>query len=797
VGEGGERLVVWHRAASRAEDRGVGLAAWAKAVAARFAAAGGVVEAAVSAVVVASFPSSDVGDAVDIVLDLLDEADEAGIAASFGVGLSAVRDESGLAMGAAFESAESLAVRAHEGEVLLDAAARDRARGLFLFARTVGGGAQAQRAASIDRSFPRRDASSAAMAKLGAPVLAPATAALLPTLTATLSWPEPALVLLRGPVGAGAVELVGAAHDALKPEVVVQLAASGAGPTPLGSVRIALAHDPGGAALLAKLDLAERAPLDAVLRGEVPPLDAVLAPLVTAIDRVAGLPWVVLSPLAAVDGASLDLVLALQRARPRVAVIGRKGVDTPLASALEDHAERVELTLPPLRTADARVVAQAILGEHTHPDVARRVAVLGGDTPLGVLEAARTMIGAGDLVLDPSSIDVPRFTWRGTPRGGARAIALDALVAERLEQLDGETRRVLELCCVTHDGIPRAELERIALADGLRGRAVPRALERLAREGWIAQGETIRPASSFVRRFVLSASPPSRVAELHRFAAAAIPDDAGEARLTERALHLAQGAPDAAIGETLVDVAERMQARGYPSSAVQLADAALRAGATGVAQQRAEELVELGAPRVEEDTSNAIFLGMPMSSAGLLAAPAPEAERASEGSEPPLVADPPTVDMPLPPDATPAPDGDDDPDVMVELRDAIRRRDLEGLDRLAERAIAEGSDMNAVARIRALAAALRGDLAGAEKRLERARKKDAPRDRRALLAEAMVALRAGRGSRAVRLALRALADARRAQDERGEAVALFTMAACFRAAGRANDAALLEARVDA
>jgi hypothetical protein len=61
----------------------------------------------------------------------------------------------------------------------------------------------------------------------------------------------------------------------------------------------------------------------------------------------------------------------------------------------------------------------------------------------------------------------------------------------------------------------------------------------------------------------------------------------------------------------------------------------------------------------------------------------------------------------------------------------------------------------------------------------------------------MVALRAGRAPSAVRLALSALADARRAADERGEAVALFTLAACFRALGRPNDAALLESRVDA
>ncbi len=790
MADDGERIVVWQRAIAR--EGSAPLAAWSKQVAGRFAASGGTLLVHVSGTVVASYPHGDVGDAVEVALDLLDEAEEAAVTVSFGVALGVLTDDGGTTTGAAIESAESLAVRARAGEILLDPRARDRARGLFLFCRTVGGGAQASRAASIDRSHPRRDTSTAAIARLGAIPITPATQALLPTFIAALAGERPALVLLRGPVGAGAVELIRAARADLSPAALVELGSATGGAAPLASLRTALTRDAGAQMLGLGLTDPERTPLDAVQAGALVPHDVLRAALALAIERAGGPVWFLLSPLVAIDAATISIVAALKRDVPRVACIARVGVDTPLPPELDAIADRVELTLPPLRTSDARVVAQAVLGESTPTDVARRVAVLGGDTPASVVEAARAMIGAGDLVLDAESAE-RRFVWRSAPRGGVRAVALDALLAERLDQLDDESRRVLELVTLMPEWAPRALLDALAAADGLRARAVPRSLDRLLREGWLASGETPRPASSFVRRFVGSASPPARIAEVHRFVCAQLPPTTRIAEGAERALHEVLGGREAEGVPALLDAADALVAAGYGGAAAQLALVVLGTEIEGAARARALALAAAFPRR-----SAAAVGGEPASVE--LALPAPSALAASP---PPRRFEPPTEMVALDEAEGAETEGeeevgkDDETELHLELRQAIRQRDFDALDRLAERAIAVGSDMQAVARIRAIAAALRGDLAGAQQRLDRMRDGEHPRDRRALLAEAMVALRAGRSSPAIRLALRALADARRTGDERGEAVALFTLAAGFRAAGRPNDAALLEARVDA
>lgn len=807
-----ERLVVWHRAVPRARGSmdASAIGAWSKAVAARFSAAGGTILAHVSGTAVASFEAGDVADVIDLALDLLDEADDGPHAVSFGAAVSALTDHGGLVSGAAIEAAEALAVRAHAGEVLLDPGARERARGLFLFSRQVGAGSAASKAASVDRTHPRRDACALAMARLGAVPLASATAALLPALEAALREPG-SLTVLRGPVGAGTIELLRAAEKSLAPAHVVELGGASSGIAPLASLRAAIVREPGLRSLAACAPEDARLVLDAVARGELPAFDELLAALVRAVDAAKGALWLFLTPLAFVDAGTLALVIALHRARPLVAVVMRHAVDAALPPLLGDP-QRVELTLPSLRTGDARQIAQAVLGEATTADVARRVAVLGGDTPLGVVEAARAMIGSGDLVLEEE-----RFVWRSTPRGGVRALALDVLCAERLELLDDESRRVLEAVVVMPDGSPRSLVEAVAGSDGVRPRSIARGLERLAREGWLDPryvNAAPRPVSSFVRRFVVSAVPPARAAELHRFVAAALAASVGSsvggesvAMAAERAIQLVEGGREDEAAPILVHAATTLRDAGHLASAGQLALAVLRSAATGEARAAAHAMArELAVVRPDGDAGPQHRAPRDVDPTTLRhrAVAKVDAEVArgevDRPSVPPAATgdlvfdangDPSTEERPLPDEP------DEDTDLVGDVREAIRRRDFDGLERLAERAMAEGSDMAAVARLRALAQALRGDLAGAQHRLDRARAQNTPRDRRALLAEAMVALRAGRLAGAVRLSLSALADARRSNDERGEAVALFTLAACFRALGRQNDAALLESRVEA
>src|SRR5690606_35854146 len=159
-------------------------------------------------------------------------------------------------------------------------------------------------------------------------------------------------------------------------------------------------------------------------------------------------------------------------------LFGRFPVDPPLPRPLVELEEEVrELTLPPLKTSDARVVAEAILGPATADEVARRVAVLGGDTVLGVVEAARTLIATGELVRDGDA-----FVWRVGPRQGAHAIGTEQLLAERLELLDSDSRRVLEAACVVPDGWPAEKLGAVAALDGIGEGAFALSLETLSRE---------------------------------------------------------------------------------------------------------------------------------------------------------------------------------------------------------------------------------------------------------------------------------------------------------------------------
>ena len=128
--------------------------------------------------------------------------------------------------------------------------------------------------------------------------------------------------------------------------------------------------------------------------------------------------------------------------------------------------------------------------------------------------------------------------------------------------------------------------------------------------------------------------------------------------------------------------------------------------------------------------------------------------------------------------------------------DAVRRRDVAALETLVQRAVASGSDMAAVARFRALSDLLRGDVGGARRAIAKARSFRNARaggDPRESIAEAAVALGSGDPGAAARLGLRALALARKAGDPKGEHAALRTLAACYRALGREDDAAALEA----
>jgi hypothetical protein len=802
-----DKLIVWHRLAFRGtQDAGApgAIAAWSRRVRARVLASGGEVLAHVSGTVVAQFDPSDAVDVVELALGLVEEAEESGRAVAIGMAAGEVEGGAGRPV----EIAELLAARAQLGEIVLDASARAHTEGLFLFARQVSTGPGGPRGAAIDREHPRRDACAEGIARLQLAPIAPITAQCVGDLLETVQERRPPVLVLRAPDGAGADELVVEAAAVARPRMLLAIGSAPGGVVPLASLRRGLERAFPGVDAIASAcgDDGEgrraAAVLGVVLRGGLPLLTEI-APALARFLATAGASrsprpaWVFLSPLAMVDAATLDVLLAAREAGAPVVLLARDLVDARLPSVLEGCAR--EFTLPPLRTSDARAIAEAVLGPGTDPEIARRIAVLGGETPLGVVEVARALVASGDLVFDGES-----FKWRSSPRGGVTARSLEGVVNERLERLDDEARRVLDALCVAPEGARRELVDAVAARDGVTPRGRVRAWTRLAREAWLGsagpwpplpildaagalRGDRPHPSSAFVRRCVMQAMPPSRLAELHRFTAEALlaegADDPARPSLhAELGWYEIEGGLVEAGAARIGEVARFVIGCGYRRAGSRLARLLMSVRTTDVGSTAPAALESIGDKGPGPASSE-------MSLTSLLAS---ESQRRGRPRQRALDTEEVAYDVKTPTErpAEPAPP----PPFAAAAEEAVRRRDPAALEQVLQRAIANGSEMAAVARFRAMVDLLQGNVGAARRALAKARRhrKDEDGGPHQALAEAAVALRGGDPAGAIRCALRALAAVRRKGDRKGEIASLCVLAACYRALGRDSDAARFE-----
>ncbi len=793
----GERLVLWHRWVLPRQDEGLDLTAvagWQRSVATRWTVSGGVLLGTLGGTLVASFDPLDAVDALDVALDLLDEAEqEAGLDIAIGAAVGEVQETDTGAFGAALERAQALANLARPGEIVLDAAARGLVASELLFGRQVAAGPGAARGITIDRRHPRRGESAAAIAKLGPTPLPPVADSLRRTLEAALSAGQPRTFVLRGPVGAGATELVAALEQSCAPARVLRVGAAPGGVVPLASLRLALARMGSPMQIAARFPGSTGTTLAAVAAGELVGQRPLAEALIGLAGETGERPWVVLSPLGLVDGASLGALLEARTSGADFVLFGRFASDAPLPRPIAELGEEVlELTLPPLKTADARRVAETVFGPATGEEVTRRVAVLGGDTVLGVVEAARALIATGELVEAADS-----FEWRLGLHEGAHAIGTVELLAARFELLDLDSRRVLEALCVVPDGSARPLLAGVAARDGLDENALARSLEVLAREALLVGAEPPRPASSLLRWCLLRLMPPARFTELHRFVADVLREDRPTAapRPAARAVSHFEGGRGAEARPLLTSALGPLLAHGYDRAARQLS--------AWLAQREAGRLDDgsdgpRAAPTLASDEdaesspSTELFLdempdAEPAGTRRMVPPPARQTEKLEPVRHHPLDTDPLETEPAPPPEA-----GADRP-LTPDVVRAIRERDFEALEATMQRAIAEGRDLGAVERVRAVAELARGDLEAARRRLREARRLRSAgaaltRDH---LAEALLELHAGDPFAGVRAALAALAVARRSADARGEAASLRTLAACYHALGQPDAAARL------
>lgn len=764
-----ECVVLWHRAIpvlDEQEDPGAH-DAWTDDLAARAHDAGGRVVLRVGSTLVVLFEMHDTHVALAWGLETLRRADAldqsmAGLRVALGVAVGDVEEQGAVLVGAAFDRAQLLANRARFGELVLDPACQAIAREAFLFSRTVNTGSAGLRGDTIDRSHAFLADCRAALGHLRtAGLLQPLEEASRVIVEAARRGDSVRLVL-RGPSGAGARRLFAKLVEELAPPLVLHVAGVPGGLEPLGSLRLALLHQFGSEAAIhaafAALDDAGRGRLTKLVRGEVLPFDDAMLLVRVLLARSASRPGksvILLDPVGGIDPSTLALLNdVVDHPGAESALLVRLPEEGRVPAAIAASGVQ-EFSLPRLTPALARVLACMVLGEPEGSGLAARVAAIGGDTPLGVIEAARTLVAAGDLIHEAG-----RFRFRLSPPSADGAVPLERLLADRLRGVDAVAHRVLEMVCLLPQGAGERALAKVAYNDGIPEAERERALEELA-SAWLLERRTEwRPTSEELRHVVLGAMPPARRAELYRFVAEAAHDDGPSPTFAGATLafYLAEGGDAEAGAKGLLTAAVAAVDSGHLRSALRLAAAAVQFLPNDDTRRVASHVSQTIKRRERE--ANPARASLPGEGADTNAAAGAAA--------------------------------------TVRAIDAMRARDFERAERYVELGIAQGRSLAAADRLRVALAVLRGSASSARAvyaQMQHRGVADGPGDRaRAALTLALVFLQEGDEKAAVREGLRALQNARTARDPRGEAAALRTLAICYQALDRSEDARALAAR---
>src|SRR5689334_12884222 len=232
-----------------------------------------------------------------------------------------------------------------------------------------------------------------------------------------------------------------------------------------------------------------------------------------------------------------------------------------------------EVRVPNLPQPDARSLAQSLLGKNTAIEIARRAAAMGGNTALGVAEAVRVLVSSGDVVPAENG-----FRWRRGPTARTQAANVEALIEERVDELDDDIRRVLEILAWVPDPGERALVSDVAAVDGVAQPALERAIEELSLKAFVESRGTDVWLSHTVRRVVLEGMSPARGTDLSLRVAGALSRLCGERSLFARAdvaFYLARGGRPQSAVDTLLEAAMAAAQHGFVRSGVRLAAAAV------------------------------------------------------------------------------------------------------------------------------------------------------------------------------------------------------------------------------
>lgn len=756
-------LVVWQRWVTSGKDdaEDARLAAeTVRAFADQAAAHGAIVLFAAGGTGCVRFDIEEVREVIELLLTFLQELEknEPSLRITFGVTSGHVTQTTP-AVGDAIDRAQVFAGRARPGEIVVDPAVKQRACTHFLFSRLVNAGASALRGHTVDRAFARREVCRAALAHLGELIVAPNHTPFIDRIRELAVTPGSPRVLLRGPAGAGVRTWLGVLEAELTPPLVLRLQSVPGGLEPLGSLRIALLERFGtreGAddrtLTRVQLDDVTQRALNRMTSGEPVSRNEALEALVSLLkasqksdtDR----PWVLLDPLDALDPASVELVCdAIGADGADALLIGRLPADMKPPASLLRAGPVEDMRVPELRLPDARAIAEGLFGPKTNADIVRRIAELGGDSPLGVLTAARTLVAAGDLVWHENA-----FYWRLGPRTNAAPLSLRAMWAEHANLLPQPAYRALEIVATSPEDARLSTLKKCVAKDG---QDAEETLNLLQQEGLLLTTEPPSLVSRFLRASIVEAMSGERRKKAHAAVAEVLRADISSTAVFRRASlghYYFECGKFSEAAVALLDAARAASQAGYARSAVRLAAAAVRADGSDTVRDAASALMLVADSYTPTPSTRP--LAEPATHPRILAAP--EVHSAVQ---------------------------------------AILARDFDAVDRAVETAVAKGRDPAAADRVRAVAELARGDVASAMRILSRARKlpeQSRKSAARAALTLSLVLLESGDRRHAVRAALGALAAARAATDTRGESAALRALAQCYRALGREDDAKKLD-----
>jgi hypothetical protein len=480
-----------------------------KRVGTRLEVAGGEIIARVGSSAAASFDPLELDDVIELALGLLGdaraEATPAEVACALAVGELTQSDDGGAPAGSAIDRAQLLAACADPLELALDEPAHARAQDTYLFTRSFVAGPITGHA--LDPDYAKKRECRRALGALRPAPLPDGARPLFERLSELALRAGLRRISLSAPHQHAALDLIERLRAALRPALVLHLGRHAAGLQPLGGLQLALrrAQDQ----LRSTLDLtlgnavarfADGAPLS---REEgVVALRELLRQASSSGRRV----WIVLDRPREIDRASLTVVTeaVAEQAGDHLLWLLVDDYGTP-GGLLLGADEHEAVAMEPLSERDRAQVAETVLGLETGSELGMRVARLGGDTALGILEAARTLVGSGDLVIDAGV-----FRWRTQPRGSSLPIPVDALLTERAAGLEPAAHRTLEALCVAPPAASSELIARVMALDGLSPDAAAGGLAQLRLEGWLDEHGGLGPLEHADRSAVRNGMPPAR-----------------------------------------------------------------------------------------------------------------------------------------------------------------------------------------------------------------------------------------------------------------------------------------------